>query len=129
MLYMTSADYLFFVVVSTSIIRDVISLNYQTYGYWNLYQYSKELYFTSLVIVALLWAYVCDLFSGFDVNSLKLYIIFLIFLGVEIYKAMTQQLISEKFSWLSSKQENKVLRICGTVLVIGMLALIIAIKI
>ena len=68
-------------------------------------------------------------FSGFDVNSLKLYIIFLIFLGVEIYKSMTQQLISEKFSRLSSKQENKVLRICGTVLVIGMLALIIAIKI
>ena len=129
MLYMTSADYLFFVVVSTSIIRDVISLNYQTYGYWNLYQYSKELYFTSLVIVALLWAYVCDLFSGFDVNSLKLYIIFLIFLGVEIYKAMTQQLISEKFSGLSSRRENKVLRICGTVLVIGMLAVIIAIKI
>ncbi|MEE0778624.1 MAG: hypothetical protein UJ210_06335, partial [Massilimicrobiota sp.] len=65
----------------------------------------------------------------FDVNSLKLYIIFLIFLGVEIYKSMTQQLISEKISWLSSKQENKVLWICGTVLVIGMLALIIAIKI
>lgn len=129
MLYMTSADYLFFVVASTLIIRDVISLNYQTYGYWNTYRYSKGIYFTGLVIVVLLWAYVCDLFSGFDVNSLKLYIIFLIFLGVEIYKSMTQQLISEKFLWLSSKQENKVLRICGTVLVIGMLALIIAIKI
>lgn len=93
---MTSVDYLFFVVASTLIIRDVISLNYQTYGYWNTYRYSKGIYFTGLVIVILLWAYVCDLFSGFDVNSLKLYIIFLIFLGVEIYKSMAQQLISEK---------------------------------
>lgn len=56
MLYMTSADYLFFVVASTLIIRDVISLNYQTYGYWNTYSYSKGIYFTGLVIVVLLWA-------------------------------------------------------------------------
>ena len=129
MLYMTSADFVVFVLASTLIIKDVLCRDYPAYGYWNTYRYSKGIYFTGLVIVILLWAYVCDLPPPPPVNSLKLYIIFLIFLGVEIYKAMTQQLISEKFSWLSSKQENKVLRICGTVLVIGMLALIIAIKI
>lgn len=64
MLYMTSADYLFFVVASTLIIRDVISLNYQTYGYWNTYRYSKGIYFTGLVIVILLWDMFVICFQG-----------------------------------------------------------------
>ena len=97
MLYMTSADFVVFVFASTLIIKDVVCRDYQSYGYGNTYKYSKGLYLTGLVIVVLLWAYVCDLFSGFDLNSLKLYIIFLIFLGIEIYKTITQQLISEKF--------------------------------
>lgn len=129
MLYMTPVEVFFFVFASTLIIKDVVCCDYQSYGYWNTYKYSKGLYFTGIGLAVVLWAYVCDLFSGFSANSLKLYIIFLIFLGAEIYKTITQQLISEKFSWLSFQQENKVLRICGTVLVIGVLALIIAIKI
>ena len=101
MLYMTSADYLFFVVASTLIIKDVLCRDYQAYGYWNTYSYSKGIYFTGLVIVVLLWAYVCDLFSGFDVNSLKLYIIFLIFLGPILFS-------DDIFAFILSHEKSKI---------------------
>ncbi|BFK24154.1 hypothetical protein F300043A5_24490 [Massilimicrobiota timonensis] len=51
------------------------------------------------------------------------------FVGIDVYEFYHQQFITERFSWLSIKQENVKLKILGVLLVISILAFFIAIQI
>ena len=119
MLYMTMPEFAFFMGLTSYVIRDVFSKGHSFIG-------SKRLTQRSTVIGLLL--FLLYLHDEMNLNDLKILMIYVLFVGIDFYKMQNQHSIIEHFSWLSSGQENMILKVCGTSIVIVLLALLIMIK-
>ena len=104
MLYMTMPEFAFFMGLTSYVIRDVFSKGHSFIG-------SKRLYIIGSIVIGLL-----------------LFLIYILFVGMDFYKMKNHHSLTEHFSWLSSRQENMLLKVCGTSVVIALLALLVMIK-
>lgn len=120
MFYMTMPEFAFFMGLTSYIIKDVFSKGHVFYG-------SKRLYIIGSIVIGLL-LFLLYLHDEMNVNHLKILMIYVLFVGLDFYKIQNQHSISEHFSWLSSGQDNMVLKVCGTLIVIVLLAFLIMIK-
>lgn len=121
MLYMTMPEFVFFMGLTSCIIKEVFFDRYVFDG-------SKRLYIIGSIVVGLVLIYVLHLQDQMNLNHFKILIIYVLFVGIDFYKMQNQHSIIEHFSWLSSGQENMILKVCGTSIVIVLLALLIMIK-
>ena len=120
MLYMTMPEFAFFMGLTSYVIRDVFSKGHSFIG-------SKRLYIIGSIVIGLL-LFLLYLHDEMNLNNLKILMIYVLFVGMDFYKMQNHHSITEHFSWLSSRQENMVLKVCGTSIVIALLALLVMIK-
>ncbi len=120
MLYMTMPEFAFFMGLTSYVIRDVFSKGHSFIG-------SKRLYIIGSIVIGLL-LFLLYLHDEMNLNDLKILMIYVLFVGMDFYKMQNHHPITEHFSWLSSRQENMVLKVCGTSIVIALLALLVMIK-
>ena len=120
MLYMTMPEFAFFMGLTSYVIRDVFSKGHSFIG-------SKRLYIIGSIVIGFL-LFLLYLHDEMNLNDLKILMIYVLFVGIDFYKMQNQHSIIEHFSWLSSRQENMILKVCGTSIVIVLLALLIMIK-
>lgn len=120
MLYMTMPEFAFFMGLTSYVIRDVFSKRHVFNG-------SKRLYIIGSIVIGLL-LFLLYLHDEMNLNHLKILMIYVLFVGMDFYKMQNHHSIMEHFSWLSSRQENMVLKVCGTSIVIALLALLLMIK-
>lgn len=120
MLYMTMPEFAFFMGLTSYVIRDVFSKGHSFIG-------SKRLYIIGSIVIGLL-LFLLYLHDEMNLNDLKILMIYVLFVGMDFYKMQNHHSITEHFSWLSSRQENMVLKVCGTSIVIALLALLLMIK-
>lgn len=120
MLYMTMPEFAFFMGLTSYVIRDVFSKGHSFIG-------SKRLYIIGSIVIGLL-LFLLYLHDEMNLNDLKILMIYVLFVGMDFYKMQNHHSITEHFSWLSSRQENMVLKVCGTSMVIALLALLLMIK-
>ena len=120
MLYMTMPEFAFFMGLTSYIIRDVFSKGHSFIG-------SKRLYIIGSIVIGFL-LFLLYLHDEMNLNDLKILMIYVLFVGMDFYKMQNHHSITEHFSWLSSRQENMVLKVCGTLIVIVLLAFLIMIK-
>ncbi len=120
MLYMTMPEFAFFMGLTSYVIRDVFSKRHVFNG-------SKRLYIIGSIVIGLL-LFLLYLHDEMNLNHLKILMIYVLFVGMDFYKMKNHHSITEHFSWLSSRQENMVLKVCGTLIVIVLLAFLIMIK-
>ena len=120
MLYMTMPEFAFFMGLTSYVIRDVFSKGHSFIG-------SKRLYIIGSIVIGLL-LFLLYLHDEMNLNDLKILMIYVLFVGMDFYKMQNHHSITEHFSWLSSRQENMVLKVCGTSIVIALLALLLTIK-
>ena len=120
MLYMTMLEFAFFMGLTSYVIRDVFSKGHSFIG-------SKRLYIIGSIVIGLL-LFLLYLHDEMNLNDLKILMIYVLFVGMDFYKMQNHHSITEHFSWLSSRQENMVLKVCGTSIVIALLALLVMIK-
>lgn len=129
MFVLTSTDTWFLTVCSFLMLKRVFSQSYQKYSRWHMLKYSKGLYIMLTLFIPAVLFYSYYSFSKSEINDWKLILIYLLFVGIDVYEFYHQQFITERFSWLSIKQENVKLKILGVLLVISILAFFIAIQI
>lgn len=120
MLYMTMPEFAFFMGLTSYVIRDVFSKGHSFIG-------SKRLYIIGSIVIGLL-LFLLYLHDEMNLNDLKILMIYILFVGMDFYKMQNHHSITEHFLWLSSRQENMVLKVCGTSIVIALLALLVMIK-
>lgn len=120
MLYMTMPEFAFFMGLTSYVIRDVFSKGHSFIG-------SKRLYIIGSIVIGLL-LFLLYLHDEMNLNHLKILMIYVLFVGMDFYKMQNHHSITEHFSWLSSGQENMILKVCGTSIVIALLALLVMIK-
>ena len=120
MLYMTMPEFAFFMGLTSYVIRDVFSKGHVFNG-------SKRLYIIGSIVIGLL-LFLLYLHDEMNLNDLKILMIYVLFVGMDFYKMQNHHSLTEHFSWLSSRQENMVLKVCGTSIVIALLALLVMIK-
>lgn len=120
MLYMTMPEFAFFMGLTSYVIRDVFSKRHVFNG-------SKRLHIIGSIVIGLL-LFLLYLHDEMNLNHLKILMIYVLFVGMDFYKMKNQHSIIEHFLWLSSRQENMVLKVCGTSIVIALLALLVMIK-
>lgn len=120
MLYMTMPEFAFFMGLTSYVIRDVFSKRHVFNG-------SKRLYIIGSIVIGLL-LFLLYLHDEMNLNHLKILMIYVLFVGMDFYKMKNQHSITEHFSWLSSGQENMILKVYGTSIVIALLALLVMIK-
>ena len=120
MLYMTMPEFAFFMGLTSYVIRDVFSKGHSFIG-------SKRLYIIGSIVIGLL-LFLLYLHDEMNLNHLKILMIYVLFVGMDFYKMQNHHSITEHFLWLSSRQENMVLKVCGTSIVIALLALLVMIK-
>lgn len=120
MLYMTMPEFVFFMGLTSCIIKEVFFDRYVFDG-------SKRLYIIGSIVIGLL-LFLLYLHDEMNLNDLKILMIYVLFVGIDFYKMQNQHSIIEHFSWLSSGQENMLLKVCGTSIVIALLALLVMIK-
>lgn len=120
MLYMTMPEFAFFMGLTSYIIRDVFSKGHSFIG-------SKRLYIIGSIVIGLL-LFLLYLHDEMNLNDLKILMIYVLFVGMDFYKMQNHHSLTEHFSWLSSRQENMLLKVCGTSIVIALLALLVMIK-
>ena len=120
MLYMTMPEFAFFMGLTSYVIRDVFSKGHSFIG-------SKRLYIIGSIVIGLL-LFLLYLHDEMNLNDLKILMIYILFVGMELYKMKNHHSLTEHFSWLSSRQENMLLKVCGTSVVIALLALLVMIK-
>lgn len=120
MLYMTMPEFAFFMGLTSYVIRDVFSKGHSFIG-------SKRLYIIGSIVIGLL-LFLLYLHDEMNLNDLKILMIYVLFVGMDFYKMQNHHSITEHFSWLSSRQENMILKVCGTSIVIALLALLVMIK-
>ena len=120
MLYMTMPEFAFFMGLTSYVIRDVFSKGHSFIG-------SKRLYIIGSIVIGLL-LFLLYLHDEMNLNDLKILMIYVLFVGMDFYKMQNHHSITEHFLWLSSRQENMVLKVCGTSIVIALLALLVMIK-
>lgn len=120
MLYMTMPEFAFFMGLTSYVIRDVFSKGHGFIG-------SKRLYIIGSIVIGLL-LFLLYLHDEMNLNHLKILMIYVLFVGMDFYKMQNHHSITEHFSWLSSGQENMILKVCGTSIVIALLALLVMIK-
>ena len=120
MLYMTMLEFAFFMGLTSYVIRDVFSKGHSFIG-------SKRLYIIGSIVIGLL-LFLLYLHDEMNLNDLKILMIYVLFVGMDFYKMQNHHSITEHFSWLSSRQENMILKVCGTSIVIALLALLVMIK-
>ena len=120
MLYMTMPEFAFFMGLTSYVIRDVFSKGHVFNG-------SKRLYIIGSIVIGLL-LFLLYLHDEMNLNRLKILMIYVLFVGMDFYKMQNHHSLTEHFSWLSSRQENMVLKVCGTSIVIALLALLVMIK-
>lgn len=120
MLYMTMPEFAFFMGLTSYVIRDVFSKGHSFIG-------SKRLYIIGSIVIGLL-LFLLYLHDEMNLNRLKILMIYVLFVGMDFYKMQNHHSLTEHFSWLSSGQENMLLKVCGTLIVIVLLAFLIMIK-
>ncbi len=120
MLYMTMPEFAFFMGLTSYVIRDVFSKGHSFIG-------SKRLYIIGSIVIGLL-LFLLYLHDEMNLNDLKILMIYVLFVGMDFYKMKNHHSLTEHFSWLSSRQENMLLKVCGTLIVIVLLAFLIMIK-
>ena len=120
MLYMTMPEFAFFMGLTSYVIRDVFSKRHVFNG-------SKRLHIIGSIVIGLL-LFLLYLHDEMNLNDLKILMIYVLFVGMDFYKMQNHHSITEHFLWLSSRQENMVLKVCGTSIVIPLLALLVMIK-
>lgn len=120
MLYMTMPEFAFFMGLTSYVIRDVFSKGHSFIG-------SKRLYIIGSIVIGLL-LFLLYLHDEMNLNDLKILMIYVLFVGMDFYKMQNHHSLTEHFSWLSSRQENMLLKVCGTLIVIVLLAFLIMIK-
>lgn len=120
MLYMTMPEFAFFMGLTSYVIRDVFSKGHSFIG-------SKRLYIIGSIVIGLL-LFLLYLHDEMNLNDLKILMIYILFVGMDFYKMKNHHSLTEHFSWLSSRQENMLLKVCGTSIAIVLLALLIMIK-
>ena len=120
MLYMTMPEFAFFMGLTSYVIRDVFFFCYSFIG-------SKRLYIIGSIVIGLL-LFLLYLHDEMNLNDLKILMIYVLFVGMDFYKMKNHHSLTEHFSWLSSRQENMLLKVCGTLIVIVLLAFLIMIK-
>lgn len=120
MLYMTMPEFAFFMGLTSYVIRDVFSKGHSFIG-------SKRLYIIGSIVIGLL-LFLLYLHDEMNLNDLKILMIYVLFVGMDFYKMQNHHSLTEHFSWLSSGQENMLLKVCGTLIVIVLLAFLIMIK-
>ena len=120
MLYMTMPEFAFFMGLTSYVIRDVFSKGHSFIG-------SKRLYIIGSIVIGFL-LFLLYLHDEMNLNDLKILMIYVLFVGMDFYKMQNHHSITEHFSWLSSRQENMILKVCGTSIVIALLALLVMIK-
>ena len=122
MFVLTSTDIWFLMTCSFLMLKRVFSQSYQKYSRWHMLKYSKGLYIMLTLFIPAVLFYSYYSFSKSEINDWKLILIYLLFVGIDVYEFYHQQFITERFSWLSIKQENVKLKILGVLLVISILA-------
>lgn len=120
MLYMTMPEFAFFMGLTSYVIRDVFSKGHSFIG-------SKRLYIIGSIVIGLL-LFLLYLHDEMNLNDLKILMIYILFVGIDFYKMKNHHSLTEHFSWLSSRQENMLLKVCGTLIVIVLSAFLIMIK-
>lgn len=128
MFVLTSTDIWFLMACSFLMLKKVFSQSYQRYSHWHILKYSKGLYIILTLFIPFVLFYSYYSFSKSNINDWKLILIYLLFVGIDVYEFRHQQFITERFSWLSIKQENVKLKILGVLFVISILAFFIAIQ-
>ena len=122
MFVLTSTDTWFLTVCSFLMLKRVFSQSYQKYSRWHMLKYSKGLYIMLTLFIPAVLFYSYYSFSKSEINDWKLILIYLLFVGIDVYEFYHQQFITQRFSCLSIKQENVKLKILGVLLVISILA-------